>query len=331
MQTRTKILSAAVAVTAALGLAGTGTAVAMDKTVTVQVGSSSRQVSSFGLKTTVSDVLRTGGVVLEGRDTVSPALDAVVADGQVITVTVVRPRLVTVVHDGITSSGNTYETTVAGVLRELGVVLDADDRLSAALDAEVADGATVAIKRVAVTQVAETAAVPYASTTVDDATLTKGTTKVTTAGVPGVRTTTFQVTTVDGVEDSRTPISDAVTTPPVTQVTAVGTKVVTPKVVAPAKATPVTTSGGATTGSTALNLANAAMWDRVARCESSNNWSINTGNGYYGGLQFSYSTWLAYGGADFAPRADLATREQQITVANRVYAGSGLSQWGCKG
>jgi hypothetical protein len=72
------------------------------------------------------------------------------------------------------------------------------------------------------------------------------------------------------------------------------------------------------------------MWDRVAQCESGGNWSINTGNGYYGGLQFSYSTWLAYGGADFASRADLASRAEQITVANRVYADNGLSQWGCK-
>jgi len=71
-------------------------------------------------------------------------------------------------------------------------------------------------------------------------------------------------------------------------------------------------------------------WDAVARCESGGNWRINTGNGYYGGLQFTQSTWLANGGADFAARADLASREQQITVANRLYAKSGLQPWGCK-
>ena len=64
------------------------------------------------------------------------------------------------------------------------------------------------------------------------------------------------------------------------------------------------------------------MWDRIAQCESGGNWHINTGNGYYGGLQFAQSTWLANGGADFAARADLASREQQITVANRLYAKS---------
>ncbi|NMI00255.1 DUF4038 domain-containing protein [Pseudonocardia sp. K10HN5] len=60
------------------------------------------------------------------------------------------------------------------------------------------------------------------------------------------------------------------------------------------------------------------VWDRLARCESSGDWAIDTGNGYYGGLQFDAATWRDYGGAEFAPRADQATREEQITVATRV-------------
>lgn len=75
--------------------------------------------------------------------------------------------------------------------------------------------------------------------------------------------------------------------------------------------------------------ATTRTWDRLAACESGGRWHINTGNGYYGGLQFDYSSWLANGGADFAPRADLASREEQITVANRYYAKAGLSPWGC--
>ena len=65
------------------------------------------------------------------------------------------------------------------------------------------------------------------------------------------------------------------------------------------------------------------MWDRIAQCESGGNWHINTGNGYYGGLQFATASWLANGGDDFAPRADLASRAEQITVANRYYAKAG--------
>jgi multidrug efflux pump subunit AcrA (membrane-fusion protein) len=68
-------------------------------------------------------------------------------------------------------------------------------------------------------------------------------------------------------------------------------------------------------------------WDAVAQCESGGNWSINTGNGYYGGLQFSASTWLAYGGGSYAPRADLATRSEQIAVAEKVLAAQGAGAW----
>jgi outer membrane murein-binding lipoprotein Lpp len=68
-------------------------------------------------------------------------------------------------------------------------------------------------------------------------------------------------------------------------------------------------------------------WDAVALCESGGNWSINTGNGYYGGLQFSSSTWLAYDGDAYAPRADLATKAQQIAVAEEVLAAQGPGAW----
>ncbi|WP_069171749.1 transglycosylase family protein [Streptomyces griseus] len=68
-------------------------------------------------------------------------------------------------------------------------------------------------------------------------------------------------------------------------------------------------------------------WDRIAECESSGRWNINTGNGYHGGLQFSPSTWRAYGGEQYAPRADLATRSEQIAVGERVARGQGLSAW----
>jgi hypothetical protein len=68
-------------------------------------------------------------------------------------------------------------------------------------------------------------------------------------------------------------------------------------------------------------------WDRIAKCESSGNWSINTGNGYYGGLQFAQSTWVGHGGRQFAPRADLATRREQIIVAERVLRTQGIGAW----
>jgi hypothetical protein len=69
------------------------------------------------------------------------------------------------------------------------------------------------------------------------------------------------------------------------------------------------------------------VWDDLAQCESGGNWAINTGNGYYGGLQFSYDTWHAYGGGDFAEYPHEATREEQIIVAERLHAARGFQPW----
>ncbi len=68
-------------------------------------------------------------------------------------------------------------------------------------------------------------------------------------------------------------------------------------------------------------------WDQVARCESGGNWAINTGNGYYGGVQFAQSTWASHGGGEYAPSAQLASREEQIAVAERVLATQGRGAW----
>jgi hypothetical protein len=73
----------------------------------------------------------------------------------------------------------------------------------------------------------------------------------------------------------------------------------------------------------------ASTWDAVAQRESSGNWSINTGNGHFGGLQFVQSTWEEYGGLQYAARADLATKEQQIAIAENTLAGQGWGAWTC--
>lgn len=79
--------------------------------------------------------------------------------------------------------------------------------------------------------------------------------------------------------------------------------------------------------SVAPSVSSGSVWDRLAQCESGGNWSINTGNGYYGGLQFSQSTWEGVGGLQYAPRADLASREQQIAAAEVLLDSSGWGAW----
>jgi hypothetical protein len=94
-----------------------------------------------------------------------------------------------------------------------------------------------------------------------------------------------------------------------------------------ALAPPPSSSGGGSPAPDPAPVTSAHDWESVAQCESGGNWSINTGNGYYGGLQFSNSTWAAYGGTAYAPRADLAAKSQQIAIAEKVLAGQGKGAW----
>ncbi|MFD9124983.1 transglycosylase family protein [Kitasatospora sp. NPDC059571] len=94
-----------------------------------------------------------------------------------------------------------------------------------------------------------------------------------------------------------------------------------------------TAPGHAAAGHAAVVVAGPAAggpgvdWDRIAACESGGRWQADTGNGYYGGLQFDRATWRANGGTAYAPRPDLATRDQQIAVAERLAARRGLAPW----
>jgi hypothetical protein len=87
----------------------------------------------------------------------------------------------------------------------------------------------------------------------------------------------------------------------------------------PPATTPVYTGTPASSG--------GANWSAIAACESGGNWSANTGNGFYGGLQFTEQTWLAYGGGQYAPSANMASESEQIAVADRVLAGQGIGAW----
>ncbi|MFE4860821.1 transglycosylase family protein [Streptomyces sp. NPDC056670] len=107
----------------------------------------------------------------------------------------------------------------------------------------------------------------------------------------------------------------------------------------PSKAVRVATLAGVTGAAVAAPLmaagnasaASVSTWDAVAQCESGGNWSINTGNGYYGGLQFSQSSWAAAGGTQYASRADLATKGQQIAAAEKLLSIQGPGAWSCAG
>ncbi|MEI2827152.1 MAG: ubiquitin-like domain-containing protein [Dermatophilaceae bacterium] len=272
---------------------------------------------------TVDEALTALGIRMHSDATLSVSRSTPLGrDG--LTLSVTNPRAVTVAVDGATRSESTSAATVGDLLSALGITLGALDRVSPAADTAITEGLAIAVARVEQRTTTAKETVAFATTRKDDATLAKGQTKVATQGVAGEKVVTYTETWVNGALESKNATETKVTKPATDKVVLVGTKVVA----APAPAPAPRPSAGNTSGA-GLNLANAAMWDRIAKCESGGRWNINTGNGYYGGLQFDYRTWLGSGGADFAPRADLASREQQITVANRLYASRGLQPWGC--
>lgn len=90
---------------------------------------------------------------------------------------------------------------------------------------------------------------------------------------------------------------------------------------------PLTAVGTASAAEAAPAAAQDSTWDRIAACESSGDWSTDTGNGYRGGLQFTDSTWSSFGGGQFADKADEATRSEQISVARKVQSEQGWKAW----
>ena len=264
------------------------------------------------------------------------------------------PKDVTLVVAGKRSTATVTASTVKAALKEAEVRFDSNDLIKPGAAKAVTDGMTIRLDRVATKGAKRTESIPFTTVVKKDSSRYEGTSKVEREGRDGLRTNTVKLVYKNGKVSASKVTSSTVTRQPVSKVVLQGTKAkpkpkpapvapaptasapkaAAPKAAAPKASAPKTSapapSAPAPTQSTAgINLANAAMWDRIAQCESTGNWSINSGNGYYGGLQFDIGTWLGAGGGDFAQRADLASRAEQITVANRVKASRGLSPWGC--
>ncbi len=244
-------------------------------------------------------------------------------------ITIITPKDVTLVADGKQTKKNTTAAKVSDVLAEANIKLSATDRVSVPGTSKIVNKMVIKVTRVDTTGTAsETADVPFETVQSVDANMFKDERKVLTEGAPGTLETTFSTVVVDGVEASRAETGSKVIKAPVAAKIAVGGKDRPAPEPAPEPA-PAPAEAGANTGAAAPAASNVGMWDAIAQCESTGNWSINTGNGYYGGLQFDIGTWLSAGGGAYAPNASLATKEQQIDIANRVYAQRGLSPWGC--
>jgi hypothetical protein len=150
--------------------------------------------------------------------------------------------------------------------------------------------------------------------------------RLVTSGKPGLKRVTYRLTYLDGKLAGKVAVRTTLVSAPVDQLTRVGTKQ-RPVIRAPKPAPAVRQPAPSARSTTPAPSSNGLNWDAVAACESGGNWHINTGNGFYGGLQFDSGTWLSNGGGAYASRADLASREQQIAVATRLYHARGASPW----
>jgi resuscitation-promoting factor RpfB len=351
---RKRGLLAALAAVVVLAVAGTTIAYAsMTKSVTLSLDGKSQQVTAMG--GTVGDVLEAQGVKVGDHDRVAPPLDQSVSDGTHISVRFGRPLELTV--DGNEQTYWVTATDVAGALQQIGrgfagaalsvsrgadidrgglsvdvatpkkvtlkigdtkpvtktvpaldvrdlldrvdVDVDKDDVVKPALGSDLEDGDKVVVTRIkTVTKRYKHEVVQYETIERSDDSLYKGHSAVVRAGENGARDVTYRLTFRNGHLVARKVVRQHLVDAPVDAIVRVGTK------------EEVTTNFAS--GNT--------VWDALAQCESGGNWAINTGNGYYGGLQFNIGTWHAYGGSGLPSQA---SRETQIAIATKVRDASG--------
>ncbi|CAL9639134.1 hypothetical protein SUDANB95_06265 [Actinosynnema sp. ALI-1.44] len=349
-----RFLKAAVA-TVLVGISGGGaTAIAMDKAVTVDVDGEAKTVHTY--ESTVGEILADEGITIGEHDALSPSPQAKVSDGGKISLD--RGRLVKLTVDGeqregwvrsvtvdealdqlkvndegawlshdrgmdvplsglslevkslktitLYDGGNqprqiqTTAVTVDELLKTQNLTLGPDDKLETAGDLRITNGAEVHISRTGVSVINATEAIAPPVEEVPDDSMMKGQKEVLDPGEAGEQIVTYRVTIKNGQETNREKLGAKVVKEAKPKRVKVGTKL----------------------------PPDGEIWDRLAYCEATGNWAINTGNGYYGGLQFNKGTWDAYGGRQYAEYPHQATREQQIAIATKLRdARGGYSAW----
>lgn len=333
---------------------------ALSKTVTLSLDGQSHDVTAFG--GTVGDVLESEGIEVSARDVVAPSVDEKIEDGSKISVRFARPLelsvdgkkhtywvTATTVSRALDELGRDYvgaelstsrggsidregmslsvvtpkalkvkigdhkmvtrtvtALTVEDALDELGVKVGKHDETKPAPEHVIHDGDRLVFTNVkVVTKKVDGEVMDFGTVEQEDGSMVEGETHVVRSGETGLRDVTYRIVYRNGEVAVRKVVSQKVLRQPVDEIVKVGTKA------------PV-----------ADFASGNSVWDRLAQCESGGNWAINTGNGYYGGLQFSLGTWQAYGGSGLPSNA---SRETQIAIATKVRnASGGYGAWpGC--
>ncbi|MEV0945490.1 transglycosylase family protein [Rhodococcus sp. NPDC049939] len=355
---RSPLLYAVVALLLLTLIAGAVTAVVRHKSVILDVDG--EKISLRTMATDAAQALAAAGYTISERDVVAPAQDAALSDGD--TVVLRRAREVSLTVDGrpetVWTTALTVEDalkqfqladdvyvsasrshrlpldgavlevhnpldvmladgarpaaavriaapTVGEFLAEHGAPLEQADTVVPAADSRLTDGMTVTVTRVRTETKVETLPLEPEEQRIEDPTMNMSRTVVEDPGVPGIQEVTFAVDTVNGDEVGRRQVDANVMTASSPRVVRVGAK----------------------PGTEVPPVENGAIWDALAQCEATGNWAINTGNGYFGGVQFNQSTWERHGGLKYAARADLATREEQIAIATKTQEAQGWGAW----
>jgi uncharacterized protein YabE (DUF348 family) len=352
VKTKPAVTAAVTVVT--LALVGALLVLTWGSTMTLSLDGQAREIRSSG--STVGEVLEDEGIDVGEHDVVTPSLDTPVRDGSRIAVSFARPLELSV--DGKTTRHWVTATSVASAMDQIGlrigdarlsasrgasidrdgmsltvitpkkltfviagrkpvkrnvaaltvrqalqlrdVNVDGNDIVKPGRGARVQDGDRIVLKRVNVFRKSvDDETIGYQTVTRSNDAMYEGEERVVRPGRSGHRDVVYKVRTVNGEVVSRKVLRVSDRTAPVSRIVAVGTKERAPA--------PNYASGG-------------TVWDALAQCESGGNWAINTGNGYYGGLQFNLSTWQSYGGSGY-PHQN--SREAQIAVAERLRAATG--------
>ncbi len=359
---RKTILAALVGVVVLAVVASVVGYAALSRTVRVTVDGEPREITVLG--DTVGSALDAAGVEVGARDQVVPAVGEDIHEGSHIVVNYARPLELTVdgetqthwvtamsVDAALSQLGQTFDNaklstsrsepisrggldievvtskeitlelagkkpvtkwfrqlTVGGVLDSLGVKVDGHDTVKPARDTEIEGGERIVFTDIQVKEEKVSGEeIDFETVEESDDSMYEGETEVEREGVVGLRDVVYSVRVVNGKEVERKILDSTVTREPVDEVVRVGTKEPEPEPT-----------------SSAPPVAGGSVWDALAQCESGGNWHINTGNGYYGGLQFSLSTWHAVGGTGYPHEH---SREEQIHRGQILQSSAGWGQW----
>ncbi len=342
-------LKATIAAVLVTLVGGGAAAIAMNNTVTVDVDGQARQVNTYS--DTVGEILEEEGISVGAHDSLSPSPTAEIGDdGKIVLQRGRQLRLTvdgvqreawvraTTVGEALKQSGapvagswvsvgddaqvpldgmaieiktakkvtlfdggnaptplTTKSVTVQELLTELKLSLGPQDAVLPGVDLKLTTGAEIRISRTGVTVINQAEPVAPPVQKVDDPEMDKGKEAIVDPGAPGERIATYRITEKNGKVVKREEIGAKETRAAKPKIVKIGTK---------QPPQPVISDG--------------SVWDRLAQCEATGNWAINTGNGYYGGLQFNKSTWDANGGGQYAAYPHQASREQQIAIATKV-------------